>query len=200
MYRTCVPAEPEPLLNSSSCYPLVNFTHPFCQNHGVTLPNYVYATPSKQFENNNQAHTNYNGYLNWGPVEASIFLKMEISSVKKCVKNLIVFQCRVYFPSCDTTQSVFRKRKVCRESCLEFTDSCGRGWKLFEQYMKALHPDDIHINKEVHCELQPHRNAGDSPECWYFNRHTNTAGNINNDKIIPVCLIRGYIHSQKRAS
>jgi hypothetical protein len=27
-------------------------------------------------------------------------------------------------------------------------------------------------------ELQPYRNAGDSPECWYFNGLANSAGNI----------------------
>ena len=46
--RTCIPAEAEPTLNSSGCYPLVNFTRPFCQSNGITLSDYVYKTPHKQ--------------------------------------------------------------------------------------------------------------------------------------------------------
>jgi hypothetical protein len=50
LYRTCIPAEAEPTLNSSSCYPLVNFTRPFCQNHGITLPNTYLRRPTIRIE------------------------------------------------------------------------------------------------------------------------------------------------------
>ena len=43
--RTCIPAKAEPILNSSGCYPLVNFTRPLCQNHGVTLSGLIYRKP-----------------------------------------------------------------------------------------------------------------------------------------------------------
>ena len=181
LYRTCVPAEAEPFLNSSSCYPLVNFSRPFCQNHGVTLPSYVYATASEQTHGNEIAHMD--SILNLDPSKASEYFKMDIPFIKKCLKNVIILLCRMYFPSCDSTKNVFRGTKVCRESCLELTSSCGPLWKLFEKYIKARFPNDIERNKRAHCELQPYRNAGDSPECWYYNRHANITGNINNRQL-----------------
>ena len=185
LYRTCVPAEAEPFLNSSSCYPLVNFSRPFCQNHGVTLPSYVYSTPSEQTDYNNRFYLNFKTYLNLGPSKASEYFRMDILSIKKCMKNVIILMCRFYFPSCDSTKNVFRKTKLCRESCLEFIDSCGPAWKLFEKYIKARYPHNIEKNKQAHCELQPYRNSGDSPECWYYNGHANITGNINNETIGP---------------
>lgn len=183
MYRSCVSAEIEPKLNSSSCYPLVHFSRPFCQNHGVTLPSYVYATPSSQIESNYRRNADYNTYLRMGPTKASYYFKTDVSTIKKCVKSLIILFCHEFFPSCDRTQSVFKKRKICRESCLEFTHSCGRAWKLFQTLTKIRYPGDTEKNKRTHCKLQPYRNAGDSPECWYFNRRSNITGNINIETI-----------------
>ena len=77
----------------------------------------------------------------------------------------------MFFPGCDRTQSVLRKTMVCRESCLEFTHSCGQAWAFVETLIKIDYPDDIQCYyKMAECEF-PYRNAGDSPECWYFNRH-----------------------------
>ena len=178
MYRTCVPAEAEPLVPSSGCYPLVNFSRPFCQNHGVTLPNYVYLTPSKQIKRNDLANVNYDGYLNWNLAKISVDFNMDILSAKKCVENIIILACHMFFPRCDRTQSVLRKMMVCRESCLELTHSCGQAWNFAETLIKIDYPDDIQgYYKMAECEF-PYRNAGDSPECWYFNRHANNTGNI----------------------
>ena len=183
LYRTCVQADAEPFLYSSSCYPLVNFSRPFCQSHGVTLHSYVYSTPSEQTHQNDRLHLNFKVYSNLDPSKAREYFKMDIPSIKKCAKNVIILMCRFYFPSCDGTKNVFRKTKVCRESCLEFIDSCGPAWKLFEKYIKARYPHNIEKNKRAHCELQPYRNAGDSPECWYYNRDANITGNINNRQL-----------------
>jgi hypothetical protein len=66
LYRTCIPAEAEPTLNSSSYYPLVNFTRPFCQNHGITLPNYVYGTPYYQNYRNDEINRDYDAAVKIG--------------------------------------------------------------------------------------------------------------------------------------
>ena len=175
LYRTCIPAEAEPTLNSSSCYPLVNFSRPFCQNHGITLPNYVYKTPSYQNWKNNEGNKDFDGLERLGVLKLSLFFKVEISTVRKCVQFAIIAYCHHMFPSCDRTQSVFKEQKICRESCLEVMHVCHKIWKLFARYITIRSPEKT---KLLSCELQPYRNAGDSPECWYYNGPTNSTGNI----------------------
>ena len=175
LYRTCIPAEAEPTLNSSSCYPLVNFTRPFCQNHGITLPKYVFQTPKYQNKRNDRANKDYDVLVKIGASKISSFLKVDINTIRKCIQAYPTGYCRYYFPSCDRTQSVFKEQKLCRESCLELTHICGELWKMFERYYAIRHPGR---KKPLRCELQPPRNAGDSPECWYFNGDANSTGNI----------------------
>ena len=176
LYRTCIPAEAEPTLNSSSCYPLVNFTRPFCQNRGITLPNYVYnKTPHDQNDRNDIANTDYDKLRKMDVPKISALLKIDISSVRKCLQDLPIVYCHNYFPSCDRTQSVYKKQTICHESCLDLTHVCGKLWEIFVRYYTISFP---HKKKLVRCELQPTRNAGDSPECWYFNGLANAAGNI----------------------
>ncbi|CAB3998513.1 partial [Paramuricea clavata] len=169
--RTCIPAEAEPTLNSSSCYPLVNFTRPFCQNHGITLPNYVFQTPKYQNKRNDRANKYYDVLAKISVSKISRYLKVDINTIRKCLQAYPTGYCRYYFPSCDRTQSVFKEQKLCHESCLELTHICGELWKVFERYYAIRHPGR---KKPFRCELQPPRNAGDSPECWYFNGDANS--------------------------
>ena len=178
MHRTCVPAEAEPLIHSSGCYPLVNFSRFFCQNRGITLPSYVYLKPSLQIARNDHWNYQYDYYRDLDLAKLSSYFKMDISSIKKCIENMMILACHMGFPSCDRTQSVMRKRMVCRESCLDLTHSCGRVKTFAERMVAIRYPNDSEIYKQVHCP-RPYRNAGDSPECWYFNRNANITGNIN---------------------
>ena len=175
LYRTCIPAEAEPTLNSSSCYPLVNFTRPFCQNHGITLPNYVYQTPDYQNNRNDEANADFDGLGKVGASKISRFFKVDISTVRKCMQALPIWYCHLYFPSFDRTQSVFKEQKICRESYLELAHMCGELWEIWERYYIIEYPEE---EKLLRCELQPTRNAGDSPECWYFNGLANSTGNV----------------------
>ena len=175
LYRTCIPAEAEPTLNSSSCYPLVNFTRPFCQNHGITLPNYVYQTPDYQNNRNDEANTDFDKLRKVGASKISRFFKVDISTIRKCLQDFTIVYCRHFFPSCDRTQSVFKEQKICRESYLELTHMCGKLWEIWERYYIIEYPEE---KKLLLGELQPTRNAGDSPECWYFNGLANSAGNV----------------------
>ncbi|CAB4007052.1 Tyrosine- kinase transmembrane receptor ROR2, partial [Paramuricea clavata] len=169
--RTCIPAEAEPPLNSSSCYPLVNFTRPFCQNHGITLPNYVYDTPYRQNNRNDEGNKDFDEIVKIGVSRISRFSQVDISNVRKCAQAAAKWFCRQYFPSCDRTQSVFKEQKICRESCLVLTRTCGKLWEMFVKYYTIQYPDS---KKLYQCELQPYRNAGDSPECWYLNGLANS--------------------------
>jgi hypothetical protein len=110
VYRTCIPAEAEPTLNSSSCYPLVNFTRPSCQNRGITLPNYVYNTPDYQNNRNDQANADYDTSQKLGASKISRFLKVDISTVRKCMQASTILYCHHYYPSCDRTQNVYKYR------------------------------------------------------------------------------------------
>jgi hypothetical protein len=177
LYRTCIPAEHEPMLNSitSSCYPLVYFTRPFCQNNGIALPNYVYQTPNHQNDRNHEANKDYDAVMKIGVSNISRFLNIDINTVRKCLPAVVIGYCHLHFPSCDRTRSVFQEQKICRESCLELTHICGEMWKMFERYYAIFHQE----LKLSSCEQQPPRNAGDSPECWYFNGDANsTAGKL----------------------
>ena len=169
----CIPAEAEPTLSSSSCYPLVNFSRPFCQNHGIILPSYVYTTPERQINRNNEINKDYDYYVMFGASKLSHFFKLDINRVKQCVEIVLIFYCRYHFPRCDQTQSVFKRQKICRESCLKLAHICGEIWKLFITTNKVRFP-----RNNDSCEPKPYRNAGDSPECWYFNTPANSTGNI----------------------
>ncbi|CAB4033190.1 angiopoietin-1 receptor-like, partial [Paramuricea clavata] len=171
----CIPAKAEPTLNSSSCYPLVNFTRPFCQNYGIALPNYVYQTPDQQNNRNHEANKDDDIIMKLGgPSSISRNLEVDINTVRKCLQAVAIGYCHLNFPSCDRTDSVFKEQKICRESCLELTHMCGELWEMFVRWYAVGHP--YHPEKKAfRCELQPSRNAGDSPECWYFNGNASSA-------------------------
>ena len=167
------------MLNSSSCYPLVNFTRPFCEHHGVRLPSYVYATPLNQYGKNDKSNKIYDDLVKFGAAKASYYLKINITTYRKCLQNLIILFCHKYFPSCDRTQNTFKETKICRKSCLELLSICGRVTDILLTYDSLRFPEHADANQRYfHCKTQPYRNAGDSPECWYFNKIANITGNI----------------------
>ena len=181
LYRTCIPAEAEPTLNSSSCYPLVNFTRPFCQNHGINLPNYVYRTPYDQNRKNYDFNKMNDGLVKLGVLKISSLIDVDINTLRKCVQISAILVCRSSFPSCDRTQSVFKEQTICRESCLESIHVCHKMWEIVERYYTIRYPEK---KKLFNCELQPYRNAGHSPECWYFNGFANYIGNMADERSI----------------
>ena len=175
--KTCIPAEAEPSLKSSSCYPLVNFTRPFCQNYGITLPSYVYKTPADQISNNNEGNRDIVGFEKLNASEIDRYLNVSVVTYRKCSQAIIVLYCHSRFPSCDRTQNVVVEQKLCREPCLEFIEVCGKVYDVFFEYLTLRFPKR---KKEFRCELQPYRNAGDSPECYYYSLRTNSTGKTRN--------------------
>ena len=157
------------------CYPLVNFTRPFCQNHGITLPSYVYKTPRSQSWKNDEGNKDFDGVERFSSFKISAYFDVDITTVRKCLQITATWFCHQYFPSCDGTQSVFMEQKICRESCLELIHICDKAWKLFFTYYTIRFPEE---KKFLLCELQPYRYTGDSPECRYFNGLANSTGDI----------------------
>ncbi|XP_028399013.1 uncharacterized protein LOC114522511 [Dendronephthya gigantea] len=164
--RTCIPAEAEPLLNSSGCYPLVNFTRPFCQNHGVTLSDYTYRRPYKQRQFNDQVNKEYEQYVRLGLPKIGKLLNVDNDAVIKCVHALVPLLCHFYFPSCEGTRSKYKEQKICRKTCLNLIHTCDKIWDFFVKAYTIKY-SNTKTRKLVQCKLQPYRNAGDSPECWY---------------------------------
>ncbi|XP_028399009.1 uncharacterized protein LOC114522509 isoform X2 [Dendronephthya gigantea] len=165
--RSCIPAEAEPLLNSSGCYPLLNFTRPFCQNHGVTLSDYTYQTTDKQSYNNNEGNKFFDRLVRLGVPKVSRFFNVDNDTFIKCLHAVVPFACHYSFPNCDGTQSEYKKQKICRKTCLNIIRICGKIWDFYVKFSKHNHPEPG-MEKLLYCKLQPYRNAGDSPECWYI--------------------------------
>ena len=167
-FRTCIPAEAEPLLNSSGCYPLVNFTRPLCQNHGVTLSDYIHKTSDRQSFNNDEVNKGFDQLLRLGLPKIGRFLNADNGTVMKCAHASVPYICHVHLPSCEGTKSEYKEQKICRETCLNLIRICGRKiWDLVVKIITHNNPEDPKIEKSVRCKIQPYRNAGDSPECWY---------------------------------
>ena len=100
---------------------------------------------------------------------------MDVVTVRKCLEVATVMFCRSYFPECDRTQSVVVEKKLCREPCLEVIQICGRMSNALFKSLTIRFP-----KKKYSCELQPCRNAGDSPECYYYSVPTNSTGKTEN--------------------
>ena len=158
---------------------MVNFTRPFCQNHGVNLPDYIYETPYEQNYNNDEGNKAFDQLFRLGLPKLSRILDTDNSTVFKCAHAWVPFICHVYFPSCEGTKSEYKDQKICRETCFNLIRICG--WKIWDFVVKFVtnnNPGDSELEKFVHCKIQPFRNAGDSPECWYSDLE-DSAGNIS---------------------
>ena len=153
----------------------MNFTRPVCKNLGIRLPSYVYRTPKHQISKNKEGNKVYDSYVRLGLSQVSQVFGVNETTFERCWQLLVLFYCREHFPSCDRTESVVKEQMMCRESCLHFTHVCSKIYKKFLTYYTIHFPEK---KKKYECKLQPYRNAGDSPECWYFNQLNNLTGRI----------------------
>ena len=153
----------------------MNFTRPFCQNHGVTLPSYVYAIPSYQTWKNHEANKYFDAIRRLGFSKIGSILSLDVTTIKKCVPFFFRYLCHAYFPSCDQTQSTFLKQEVCRESCFKLIEICGKFYEVLSTFPATRFPK---LKNKYRCKVQPYRNAGDSPECYYLNGLSNYTGKM----------------------
>jgi hypothetical protein len=128
-----------------------------------------------QNDRNDEINRDYDAGAEIGVSRISRLSNVAISSVRKCAQAVTIWYCHFYFPRCDRTQSVYKEQKMCHKSCLDLTHMCG---KLLEMFIKYYTIEYTGTKKLYRCELQPTRNAGDSPEWWYFNGVANSTGNI----------------------
>lgn len=165
-------------MNSNLCYPLVNFTRSFCERHGITLPKYLFLSPAQQNLQNDLANEDDEKIARLGITKISLYSHYDIATLKMCDRIYKLFRCHYFFTGCDRTQSVFRRQKICRKTCLEAKRKCPNIWTFVRD---LLSPHTFERAKKLfHCEQDPYtyRNAGDTPECWYED-FTNLTGNMH---------------------
>ena len=128
------------------------------------MANNVYSTPANQIKKNEDLNSKYDVYVDIGAEGISLLIAVNVTTVKKCINAMSIISCHYLFPSCDSTRSVFKRQYICRETCLEAMQICGKIWEMLEEkyVMKSSK-----AKNRLHCHSQPYRNAGDSPECWY---------------------------------
>ena len=153
-----MPAEDEPVnTKQGDCHPLIKLDNPFCEHYGFKLDKYVKASVRDQQVLNNQL---------WGMQEQ--FKGQNFSKSHECTDRFRFPGCYYAFPGCDRSTSVFKPKQICKESCLHFTKECSafvKMWKVvYVPNMFAGKPSDELFN----CEEKPSRNAGDTPECMYY--------------------------------
>ena len=147
----------------------------------------MYKTPGGQRFRNEGINRTYDAIFRLGVPKMSKIFKVDNDTVIKCAHAGVPFACQYHFPSCDGTQSEYKERKICRETCLNFIHICGRIWDVIAKLFVFKHPDP-ESKKLLHCELQPYRNAGDSPECWYSDFKEST-GNEIMKSVLSACIV-----------
>ena len=102
---------------------------------------------------------------------------MDNDTVIKCFNAAVPSMCDTNFPSCKGTKSQHEEQMTCREKVFrkKVFRSSGKLSYIFKKYY-VIGNTDPESKKLVNCELL-HRNAGDSPECWYHDPESST-GNI----------------------
>ena len=98
-----------------------------------------------------------------------VIRKMQnLSTSPECIDQTRFIGCYFNFPGCDRTTSVFRPRRFCKESCIYFEKQC----RPFVKALKDILFPTLYSSKLAlfNCLEKPSRNAGDSPECVYYNR------------------------------
>ena len=141
------------------CRPLIKLDKPFCEHYGFKLDKYVEVSVNYQQVLNNKL---------WEMQEQ--FNGQHISTSHECTDQFRFHACYYAFVGCDRSTSVLKPKKICKESCLHFTKECSafvRTWEdVFEPILSPGEPSGELFN----CVKKPSRNAGNTPECMYYDR------------------------------
>jgi hypothetical protein len=157
-----MPAEEEPVYtNQSDCQPLIKLDKPFCSHYGFKLDKYVNVSVDTQQSWNNVLWEKQEQY------DQILFKGKNMSASPKCMEQVRFIGCYYTFPGCDRSTSVFRPKKFCKESCLHFTNDCSTFSKAWKEILLSSFPEKAAL---FSCLEKPSRNAGDSPECVYYDR------------------------------
>ncbi|CAB4035413.1 partial, partial [Paramuricea clavata] len=90
-----------------------------------------------------------------------------MSASPECMDQVRFIACYYTFPGCDRSTSVLRPKKFCKESCLHFTNECSRFVNAWKEILLPSYPEKAAL---FSCLEKPSRNAGESPECVYYDR------------------------------
>ena len=146
------------------CRPLIKLDNPFCEHYGFKLDKYVKASGDDQQILNNQL---WEIQEQFEQIDAK---RQNISTSHECTDQFRFPGCYYAFAGCDRSTSVLKPKKICKESCLHFTKKCSafvRMWNnVFGPAVLAGNLSAALFN----CVEKPSRNAGDTPECMYYDR------------------------------
>ena len=99
------------------------------------------------------------------------FKGQNISTSHECTDQFRFPGCYYAFAGCDRSTSILKPKKICKESCLHFTKKCSafvKTWKdVFARYLDPLSTVQAAL---FNCTEKPSRNAGDTPECIFYDR------------------------------
>ncbi len=147
--------------NHGDCQPLINLDKPFCEYYGFKVDKYVNEpTNAQQHWNDELWKTQELYYELLGKVQ-------DLSTSPECLDQARFLGCYYSFPGCDRTTSVFRPKKFCKETCLNFGKECRKFLEAVKDIYSVMRPTTLAL---FNCLEKPSRNAGDSPECMYYNR------------------------------
>ena len=107
---------------------------------------------------------------------------------KKCEKAIDIVYCHHYFPRCDGTGDKYKAQTLCKETCQYFTNACNQELKI----LRAVPLGGSGLNI-IDCAKFSLRNAGKSPECYYFDERDD-----ENGKLRKLCIVYSYRQTSVR--
>ena len=141
----------------------------FCKKHGVNLETYVF----KNLEDQKSASFGFNDSQTQLEQLKPIYDVFNKSKI--CLDVAITAICHYEYPSCDRTGSTIQERKPCKASCDYFMKTCKKFVEVFQQFQ----------HQYFNCSIFPIREAGSSPECWYYNGRLNGKLKTEFQKYLP---------------
>ena len=156
------------------CRPLLPSANYYCKGKNVSIDSHVYMSDSDQIVNNERMERMANSFV----LIKAYQPMLEVRAA--CRPALDIVYCHHYFPPCDRTGGIVEKMVLCRETCKYLWKTCDRelivARQLNKKSLELLYPYlwDLSI---ANCAQFPMRNAGDTPECWYYvgdDDHKNT--------------------------
>jgi hypothetical protein len=156
----CIQAEDEPVYTTQGdCHPLIKLDNPFCEHYGFKLDKYVKVSGDDQQVQNNKLWEIQEQF------EKINVKRQNISTSHECTDQFRFPGCYYAFPVCNRSTSVLKPKKICKESCLHFTKECSAFVRMWNDVFQPSGEEAV-----FNCVEKPSRNAGDTPECMYYNR------------------------------
>ena len=142
----------------------------------LLLDDFVFVTNNTQMENDKKLNQLQRKLDN---------LKLGVLLSGKCEKAINIVYCHHYFPRCDDTGDTYKAQRLCKETCQYYTNACSQELKLLKLLPGGGSSVDI-----IKCAKFPSRNAGRTPECYYFDERNDGKGNLCKDCVCSIVSFR----------